>query len=140
MDKKKLLKELSLSDMSNRVRGFLLDSQIQHPHDLALIAGCSPISDEVAEREEEESDIRLARVSYLIPILFAYAHTMAEVSTEFQKQYSEIKAPDDVWKYSRAMTEQISMAALLGAVAQLVDMGLLEAPKSLSKKVRWWNR
>lgn len=140
MRKKNLLKELSTSDMSNRVRGFLLDSQIQHPHDLAVIVGCSPISDEVADREEEESENRLAKVSYLIPVLFAYAHTMAEAATEFQKAHSEVKTSEDTWKYSRTMTEQISMAVLLGAVSQMVDMGLLEPPKGMFNKSRRWKR
>jgi hypothetical protein len=39
------------------------------------------------------------------------------------------KLPDTVWWDSRKLLEQVSVAALLGAISQLVDMGLLEIPK-----------
>lgn len=137
MRKKKRLKdsELTITEITNRIRGFLLDSQIQNAHELAVIVGCSPISDDVADREDEESDRRLSEVAHLIPILYAYSHTMAEAATEYQRANMDdsLKIPDDVWRFSRKLTEQISMSALLGAVSQLVDMGVLRHTKPARK-------
>lgn len=134
---KKAPKDVTIAEINNRIRGFLIDSQIQNAHDLAVIVGCSPLSDEVADKEDEESDIRIAKMSHLIPLLYAYSHTMAEASIEYQRANleSDLKIPEELWKFSRKMTEQISMSTLLGAVSQLLDMGALEVPK---KKRKWF--
>jgi hypothetical protein len=120
-----------MADMSSRLRGFILDSQIQHPHDLAEMLGLSAISDEVAEREEEESDIRVERIAHLIPLVYTYAHSLAEGSIELQrKAVPELKEiPDELWMISRRMMEQVALSAMLGSIAQLIDMGLLDIPK-----------
>jgi hypothetical protein len=137
MRRKKLRGELTLAEISSRIRGFLLDSQIQNAHELSVIVGCSPISDDVADREDEESDNRVEKIAHLIPILYAYSHTMAEAATEYQRQNMKDtpQLPEEVWKFSRKLTEQISMSALLGAVSQLVDMGVLQATR---KKKKGW--
>jgi hypothetical protein len=137
MRRKKLRAEVTLAELNKRIRGFLLDSQVQNAHDLSVIVGCSPISDDVADREDEESDKRVARIAHLIPILYAYSHTMAEAATEYQKTNtrSDLKISEEIWQFSRTMTEQISLSALLGAVSQMVDMGILEPTK---KKRKGW--
>lgn len=130
--KKDLPPSISLAEISNRVRGLILDSQIQHAHELSEILGCAVLSDEVQEREEEESDKRIAKISYLVPLLFTQVHLLAEGAIEFQKgnvpdELEDI--PEDIWRESRKMMEQVSLSALLGSVSQLVDMGLLEIPR-----------
>lgn len=135
MFKKRPTSELTITEITNRIRGFLLDSQIQNAHELAVLVGCSPLSDDVAAREEEESDKRIEEVAHLIPVLYAYSHTMAEAATEYQRENMDenLKIPEEVWRFSRKMTEQISMSALLGAVSQLVDMGILQHTKKVRK-------
>ena len=130
--KKKTKNKLSISEMTSRLRGFILDSQVQNGHELSVILGCSIISEELQEREEDESDKRLERIEYLIPLLYAYSHTLAEGAVELQrsnlpKPLKDI--PDEIWWESRKMMEQVSLSVLLGSVSQLVDMGLLEVPK-----------
>jgi hypothetical protein len=129
MRKKK--SKLSMIDMNARLRGFILDSQIQHPHDLAEVLGLPVISDEVAEREEEESDIRVERIAHLIPFMYTYSHSLAEGSVELQKNALENAdaIPNEIWLISRRMVEQAAMSAMLGSLSQLIDMGLLQVPK-----------
>jgi hypothetical protein len=138
MWRKKKRDELSLGEISNRLRGFILDSQIQHAHELSVILGCSPLSDELQEKEEEESDNRVERIGSLIPLLYAHAHVLAEGAVEFQRSNitSEVlkNMPDEMWWESRKMMEQMAMSALLGSVAQLVDMGLITIPKKRRMK------
>jgi len=127
---------VSLSEVTARLRGFLIDSQIQNAHDLAVILGCSPLSDELKEMEEDESDKRVDRISHLVPLLFAQAHALAESSIEYQKSNltKEIEdLPNETWWESRKVLEQVAMSALLGSVSQLVDMGLLKLPKRKKK-------
>lgn len=126
--------ELTLASINERIRGFLLDSQIQDAHEIARILGCSLISEEVAQREEEESEKRVEKVSYLIPLMYAQANLMAQGSVDYQRVNLPEEAPDipeEVWFDSRKLLEQVSIAVLLGAISQLVDMGLLKIPRRL---------
>jgi hypothetical protein len=129
---KKKNKNLTLLDINNRIRGFILDSQIQNAHELSVILGCSIISDEVQEREEEESDKRIEKISYLVPLLYAHVHLLAEGAVEYQKSTlpDELKdLPPEIWTESRKMMEQVALSTLVGSVSQLIDMGLIDIPR-----------
>lgn len=135
--KKKKKSDISIAEVTARLRGFILDSQVQNGHELSVILGCSALSDEVAEKEEEESDKRTEKISYLVPMLYAHAHALAEGATEYQRSQApkELKdLPDDVWWDSKNMMTKLAVSALLGSVSQLVDMGLLEVPKRKKKR------
>lgn len=129
--KRKRKSKLSMLDMNARLRGFILDSQIQNPHELAEVLGLPRISDEIADREEEESDIRVERVAHLVPFVYTYSHSLAEGSVELQKHSLENASaiPEEIWMFSRRMMEQVAMSAMLGSLSQLIDMGLLQVPK-----------
>lgn len=134
--KKKKSKTWSINDISAKLREFILDSQVQNAHELSVILGCGRISDELAEREEEESDKRVERISHLIPLLYAHAHALAEGSIEYQKSNlpPELQnLSDEMWIESRKLMEQIAISALVGSVSQLVDLGLLKLPKNRKK-------
>jgi len=124
-----------MAEINNRIRGFIMDSQIQNSHEIAYIMGLPNLSDELAEKEEQVSDDRLERIEYLIPILYAHAHTLAEASIEYQKTNIEDSnvLPKEVWIFGRKLLEQVALSALMGSTSQLVDMGLLEIPKRIKK-------
>ena len=137
--KKRKRTELTMAEISARLRGFILDSQIHNAHDISVILGCAITSDEVAEKEEEESEKRVDKISYLFPLLYAHAHALSEGATAFQRSNlpvtEELPAiPEEVWIESRKLMEQVSVAALVGSISQLVDMGLLEIPKLRRKR------
>lgn len=130
------LKNIGITEVRARIRGYILDSQISDPHELSVILGCSPQSDELQEMEEKESDKRTDRISYLTPLLYSYAHIISEGATEYQRintVVGEHEIPDEIWSKSRELMEHMSMSALLGAISQLVDLGLLSIPKEYRK-------
>lgn len=129
---KKRSSEISIAEINARLRGFLLDSQINDAYEMSLILGCGHISEEVAEKEEDESEKRVDRIAHLVPLVYAHAQALAQGSVEFQRSNlpdSFPELPDEVWWDSRKLMEQVATAAMLGSIAQLVDMGLLEIPK-----------
>jgi hypothetical protein len=135
-NKNKVVDPVSLAEVTARLRGFLIDSQIQNAHELAVILGCSPLSEELREMEEDESDKRVERIAHLVPLLFAQSHALAESSIEYQKSNMSKDAPElpsETWWESRKILEQVAMSALLGSVSQLVDMGFLKLPKGKKK-------
>jgi hypothetical protein len=133
MRRNKKKNELTLAEVANRLRGFILDSQIQNAHELSVILGCSPLSEELQEKEEEESDNRVDKIGTLIPLLYAHAHVLAEGAVEFQRANAKSDViknlPDEMWWESRKMMEQMALSVLLGSVSQLVDMGLVTVTK-----------
>jgi hypothetical protein len=131
--KKRLEEELSMAEINSRIRGFILDSQVQHPHELSARLGLPHISDEVAEREEQESDKRFKKIEFLVPMLYAFSHVMAEASVEYQRSTIEgaDKLPPEVWTYSRKMLEQTAVSILLGSISQLVDMDVLHIARKV---------
>lgn len=130
--------KVTIAEVTNRLREFIMDSQIQDGHEMSVLLGATALSDEVLAREEEESDLRVDRVGYLLPLIYAHAHLLAEGAVEYQRTKitsSELKdLPEELWAESRKMMEQISLSAIMGSVTQLVDMGLLEVPKKHARK------
>lgn len=129
---KRKSRDVSIAEINSRVRGFLYDSQVDNSYEISLILGCGPISPEVAEKEEEESEKRIDRISHLMPLLYAYAQALAQGSIEYQRSNlpeAFANLPDELWWDSRKLLEEVSSAAIMGAIAQLVDMGLLKIPK-----------
>jgi hypothetical protein len=115
-----------------QLRAFVLDSQIPHGDEIALLLQCPPISEEVLEREYEESDLRIEKIAYLAPLLFSYADLLIEGYLSYQKSVATEEAlalGDEVWNETRKMTASISRAVLVGAISQLVSMGQLRTRK-----------
>jgi hypothetical protein len=135
--RKSKLPEISLTEINSRLRSFIIDSQIQDGHELSVILGCSALSEELQIHEEQESDKRLDRIEHLVPLLYAFAHMLSEGATEFQRSNisEELKnLPDEIWWESRKVMEQLSLSVLMGALSQLVDMGLVQLPKKYGRK------
>lgn len=127
----------SLGEITTRLRGYIMDSQIQNGHELSVILGCSVISEELQIHEEQESDKRVQRIAHLIPLIYAFAHTLAEGAVEYQRANlpKELKnVSDELWWESRKMMEQVSMSAIMGAISQMIDMGMLDVPKKKRKR------
>jgi hypothetical protein len=136
--KKSRFPDLSPESITSRIRGFFLDSQMPSAHHMSVIMGCSPISEEVAEHEEEDSEARVDKIDHLIPILYAFAHTMAQASVEHQLAHLEddsededsesllSQLPPEIWEASQNLFTQVSMSTLIGTISQLVDMGFLK--------------
>ena len=141
--KKKKAPGVTVAEVSARIRGFMYDSQVSDAEHISMILGCSTLSEEVEDKEIEESDYRVAQVQHLIPVMYAYAHAMAEGVTEHQREHLEddeeaegIDVPNAAWTSTRKVFTQIAMNSVLGAISQLVDMGYLKvtSPKGKARK------
>jgi hypothetical protein len=126
----------SVKQIKGHLREFILDSQIPDADEVSSRLGCPPISDEVLEREEDESEIRIERISFLIPLLYGYGKLFSEVFAE-SIAGSKPKKGSPVSDHPSAMVTPVTMGTLeeimshllIGSVSQMVDLGLLQLPK-----------
>jgi hypothetical protein len=135
-------KDVSLHGIVSRIKGFILDSQVEnYEHIIEMLSG-NPMSEDVAQREFEESNIRTERVKHLAPLLYLFANSMAEGLVEHQRAHLEEAEDEEVeeeltekmWNATERVFAEIAFTTTVGAVSQLLDMGLI----STSKKRRWF--
>lgn len=125
----------NFADIKTRIREFILDTKIPNGHDVADSLGCVPISDEVAEKEEQESDKRVESVDYLVTLIYGYASLFAGAVIDFS-EFDEEDIPAPMAKImgqlelaTKAMLEDNLAHFTLGALSQMVDLKLLTIPK-----------
>lgn len=125
----------SVNQIKAYLREFILDSQIPNAEELSRQLGCTPISDEVLEREEDESELRVERISHLIPLLYGYAALFSEAFVSSIEVPDELNTPENkkltssITRAVQTMFEDAMSHLLIGSVSQMVDLGLLESPK-----------
>ncbi len=131
--------DMLMAEIMYRMRGMFLDSQLQDAFALSVIAGASYVSDEVAEKEQQDSDKRFSRIEYLMPLIVAQCYQVAKATTELHrtKMGSESnEAPDEYWDYYFSRSHQIAIASVTGAICQLVDIGLLSLGPIIPRSVK----
>ena len=126
----------TVTQIKAHLREFILDSQISNAEQITKELGCPPISDELLEREEEESDRRVERISFLLPLLYGYSTLFSEafVSTMAPEHGADTElgtklAMEALTKAVQHAFEDAMSHLLIGSVSQMVDLGLLEVPK-----------
>lgn len=125
--KKKPAKSVQSVNVENHIREFLFDCQIPEANEIALALGSPHISRELIEKEETESDLRVAPIEQLFPILEAYAMLISEGVIAAQKKDTEMDAvPESFWMLTRKLLEMVSLNILVGTLSQLNDMKFIE--------------
>ncbi len=127
------------AEIMYRMRGMFLDSQLEDAFALSVIAGASYVSDEVAEKERQDSDKRVEKIAYLMPLIGAQTYQVAKAITELHKTKMgpEAKeAPDEYWEFYFARSHQIAIASVIGAISQLVDIGLVSLGPIIPRSVK----
>lgn len=133
--KPKYKKITSVKQIKAHLREFILDSQVPDGDEISVALGCSPVSEEVLEKEHEESDIRVEKISYLIPLLYGYAALFSEafvaslIPPRSEMTPESAKMHDIIAEQTKTVLKEPMAALLVGAVSQMVDLGLLELPK-----------
>lgn len=116
------------AEVNFRMRGLFLDSQLKDAFALSVLAGTSFVSDEVGEREQQESDKRVERIAHLAPLIFAHTYQLAKSSIELQRTKlgsAGDDLPKEVWDNFQEATQHIAIASVVGSLSQMVDLNLL---------------
>ncbi len=109
-----------------RIRALFLDSGMEDPWGMSVMAGTSFTSKEVADMEELESKLRVEKIMHLFPLLMAHAVTLSKGATELQKTKNmEMQMPEEFWDKFAEIHQEMAFSAICGSLSQLVDLKLL---------------
>jgi hypothetical protein len=124
--KKPKMREL---EITTHIREFLYDSQFKEADALAVILGAPVISEELMDKEFEQSDLRIDKISHLIPLVHTYAHLMSDGMVKLERGEADREGDeftDEFWEMMRVLLEQISMSLTIGVVSQLNQLELIK--------------
>jgi hypothetical protein len=114
--------------IDNFSRELLFDSQMRNPLAIADALGLPPISDELADKEFEESEKRIAKVDWLIPIFGAISHLLssAYISQSMIASEGDEEIPDEFWELLHNRLETFGVSVLLTTISTLQDTGIID--------------
>jgi len=108
------------------IRKIIYDSGCSDPEAVAVALGLSPVSEEVAEMEEQASFDRVARIAALLPILEAHAHIAAQVAAaSYTTDLEGVELPEEVLGALVTIFKFVSFASAMTCLSSLVDMNIL---------------
>jgi len=108
------------------IRKIIYDSGCSDPESVAALLGLSPISDEVAEMEEQASSERVSRIAALLPIIEAHANIAAQVAAaSYTSDADDTDLPDEVMTALVTIFKFVSFSSALTCLSALVDMNVL---------------
>jgi hypothetical protein len=69
--------------------------------------------------------------------MYAYCHAMAEGMVEHQQAHASEEELDQIpqaaWGATRKVFTQVALNSMLGAISQMVDLGLITVPSKKGK-------
>lgn len=120
-------KKIRTIDVGNSVRSLLLDSGIPNIDFFDGALGIHAASEDVIEKEVEESETRLSNVAPIMPIVYAYCALIKDASTA--AIVNEMNVPEEQREAISAVINKFAMGISLGAttgiLSQLVDHGFV---------------
>ena len=115
------------------IRQVIYDSMLMPPEDIARAMGLPPISDEVADMEEEASQQRLEMFDPLIPFIDSHADIAARIATaaymledEESGEMAEKLGIEDAENMTK-LFRLVALSSTLSCVSTLFSLGLIES-------------
>jgi hypothetical protein len=130
-----------LGSIKAKIREFLYDTQLEEAEHMAELMGCSPISDDLFDREMSESELRVEKIKYLVPLAYALTTTLSDAFVRHEIAHDEEKAKDARQAaLMKTLIMSTSFPAVVGALSQMVDLGVIKTvnPKKKPKGFKLW--
>ena len=111
------------------IRQVIYDSMLMPTEDIANALGLPPISDEVADMEEQASEERLERFSSLIPFIDSHADMISKIATSaylLEDSDEEAKIKVDEVEDLTKLFRLVALSSSLSCVSTLFNLGLVE--------------
>jgi hypothetical protein len=123
--------------LSTIMRWYLYDVALGEPNEMSTMVGLNPVSQEGDDKEQEDSDVRLDNIEYILPFLNTIAEMGADVISAIQVDEITKADPDNVEEISKEMDmmktmyKVVALSALIGGFSTAMEIGLI-APGELT--------
>jgi len=110
------------------IRQVIYDTMLMPTEDIANAMGLPPISDEVADMEEQASEKRLQRFSRLLPLIDSHADIAAKIAVAaylLEDDEIEEKLVEDTETLQR-LFRLVALSSSLSCVSTLFNLELIE--------------
>lgn len=110
------------------IRQVIYDTMLMPTEDIAKAMGLPPISDEVADMEEQASEERLQRFSRLLPFIDSHADIASKIAVAaymLEDDEGEEKLVEDPETLQR-LFRLVSLSSTLSCVSTLFNLELIE--------------
>lgn len=116
------------------IRQVIYDTMLMPAEDIAAAMGLPPISDDVAEMEERESQKRLEKFAMLIPFIDSHADIAAKIAAsaymieDEEEEYGELDklGIEDVEQLTR-LFRLVALSSSISCVSTLFSLGLIKS-------------
>jgi len=115
--------------LSVLMREIVYDAMLTPTEGIADLMGLPPISDEVAEMEEQASHDRLSNISELLPFIDAHADIVAKIATSayiLDEENDESMSKEQIDQLNH-LFKMVSLSAAVSCVSTLANIGLIES-------------
>jgi hypothetical protein len=115
--------------LSVLMREIVYDAMLTPTEGIADLMGLPPISDEVAEMEEQASHDRLSNISELLPFIDAHADIVAKIATSayiLDEENDESMGKEQIDQLHH-LFKMVSLSAAVSCVSTLANIGLIES-------------
>ena len=114
------------------IRQVIYDTMLMPAEEIANIMGLPPISDDVAEMEERESQKRLEKFSILIPFIDSHADIAAKIAAsaymieDEEEDYGELEklGIEDLEQLTK-LFRLVALSSSISCVSTLFSLGLI---------------
>jgi hypothetical protein len=116
------------------IRQVIYDTMLMPAEEIAYAMGLPPISDDVAEMEERESQKRLERFATLLPFIDSHADITAKIAASAYMIEDEDDECEDLEKLGIEDVEQltrlfrlVALSSSVSCVSTLLNLGLIKS-------------
>jgi hypothetical protein len=116
--------------LSVLMRQIVYDAMLTPTEGIAEMMGLPPISDEVAEMEEDAHQDRLSKIAALLPFIDAHADILAQVATSaymLDADKEEAEVPLEGLDHLNQLFRMVALASSVSCVSTLANIGLIES-------------
>ena len=125
-------KNAAVQLVKTKIREFLYDTQVEDAEHMSELMGCTPISDDVQDREITESETRVEQISHLIPLSYTFCLIFSEAVTKHEAAHKDEIDKEQMLLISATakLIMGTALPVVIATLSQLVDLGLLKVTKN----------
>jgi hypothetical protein len=119
--------------LSVLMRQIVYDAMLTPTEGIAEMMGLPPISDEVADMEQEAHETRLGKIAGLLPFIDAHAEILAKIATAaytLDHDFDE-RIPEEGLDQLSELFKMVALASSVSCVSTLNNIGLIHSKVSM---------